>query len=369
MKFLKISLAGIIASIGIVLFFYIYFGVWTVTVNENYSSISLPETDTAFGGIFSYPYIPDSLPHYKYKKLEDKYKRRSEYINTVNEGKFISNLFFGNIGLSAESRKDIYSECKKEDEQEKRNLDFLDSLFMVVANEKDMSKKVTLNRYYYSVKDTLEMKSTVKFFNNNYFSDKGFFYFSLKGYNLKHENIFFIKNETYNLAFVKWKNADSSKNNKLDKIGHYEHKQIKVRFNKSNNSVNIPISAKLNGILKITLMITISFLIGLSLYFFIGLPIQILLNISRGKVFIVDNFKYINQICLALITATACTILLPMVLHLFFMNRIPVEIYPDSFLTVLKNSFGLIIATVILMIIRKAFKKGYDLQNEQDLTV
>ncbi len=94
MKFLKISLAGIITSLGIVLFFYIYFGVWTVTVDENHSSISMPDTDTAFGGIFSYPYITDSLPHYKYKKLEDKYKRRNDFRNNVNEGKFMSSLFF-----------------------------------------------------------------------------------------------------------------------------------------------------------------------------------------------------------------------------------------------------------------------------------
>ncbi len=261
------------------------------------------------------------------------------------------------------------SEWIKEDEQEKQNENLLDSLLIIVVNEQDPFKKNSLNRYYHSIKDSLFTNSTLKNFNNNYFSGKVFFYFSLNGYTADNENKFYIDNGSYNIAFIKWDKEESSKGNKLGKSGHYEHKQIKVRFNKSNNSINIPISFKLHGILKIALMITITFLIGFSLYFFIGLPVQILLNISRGKVFILNNLKYINQICLALMMATSFTIFLPMVLHLIFMNRIPSEIYPNSIFSILASGFGYIIATIVLLLIRKAFKKGYELQQENALTV
>jgi Protein of unknown function (DUF2975) len=367
MKF--ISTTGIITVIGIVLFCYIFFGLGAKPINQDNATISIPNADTAFGGIFSSFNISNTLPYGKYKKLEEKFNRRMEYRNTLNEGKFISSLFFGNTGFSAESMKSMDSTWYTEDKQEKQNMDLLDSLFINLNTEKDFKKKFNLKKYYDSIKNEIENKSKVNYITDIIYSGKGVFYFSLKGYNLDFNNKFFITNEKYNLAFVKLDKGTFSKDSQSIKIGHYEEKQIKVRYNQSNNSINIPISAKLYSILKTALMIIISLLSGLALYFFIGLPFQILLNISRSEVFILNNLRYINQICSALIIATLFAILLPLILHLIFMNRIPAEIYRDSILSILKNYFGLILSAIVLIIVRKAFKKGYDLQNEQDLTV
>jgi Protein of unknown function (DUF2975) len=363
MKNFKFSFIALLVTISIFLFCYVYFTYGKVASNSKISTVSLPNNDTAFGGIFSTFNLSDSLPNYEYKKLEDNFKRKKDYQTSMNDGNYISCLFIGSIGFSAELLENINYVMKSENDKEEM-LKKMDSIIIFRENEKDDLKKQELTRTYDSIRKILEKETGFDLSNENRFSGKSVSYFSLKNYKLDEENKFFLHNGKYNLAFVKWKGEDS-----LKKIGYYDHKEINIRYKKSNGSINIPISNKLHTYLKFLLMVTISLVSVASFYFFIGLPFQIFLNISRGNVFVNNNLKYLNQICAAAIIGSTIALLLPMLLHFIFMSKIPPEISPQSFLTIIQNMFGYIVACIILLLIRKAFKAGYDLKEENALTV
>jgi len=131
----------------------------------------------------------------------------------------------------------------------------------------------------------------------------------------------------------------------------------------------IPISYKEYKFISTSLSILSITFIFLLVYILLGLPIQILINISRGKAFIKKNIQMFRQMSVALFIYSLLAIFFPYLLRVLFWKTIPDDfILPRIWESVFNNLYTVLVA-VGLFLIGKAFQKGYMLQEEQDLTV
>src|ERR1035437_748396 len=60
---------------------------------------SLKTYDTAFGGIFASPYVNDSLPHYRFKLIEDSLNSIKQMQEHADKGLFALGRSIGCIGI------------------------------------------------------------------------------------------------------------------------------------------------------------------------------------------------------------------------------------------------------------------------------
>lgn len=281
------------------------------------SGITLPAEDTAFGGIFKMNNLNDSLPYYLYKKQEDSLAETRRKRDLINESSWIAEggRGFGYLGLAALPLDGIP---------------------------------------YPEVPETAELKIKTNIY-----------YLTLEGFTLYYDTKFFIANKMYNLAYPKWDVKDSAKKN-----GHYERKQIAVRYNSKDKKIMIPISKKLFDFINTSLAILPFFFIFASIYLFIGLPIQVIINISKGRAFIPKNILYLRLVSFALLIIVLLSISLPYLINYIFRAEIPSDFkfrentfnYPTSYLSQILMGVGLFIVSI-------AFQKGYRLQQEQELTI
>lgn len=196
-----------------------------------------------------------------------------------------------------------------------------------------------------------------------YESDK--WYISLYGYHLKDPSSdFFINNGTYNLAVVKWLTRTGD-----HREGIYERKQIPVRFNKSKDTILIPMSRAQYNVLSPIVSLLPLLLIGIFFYFLVGLPAVVLINISKGKAFSEKNIAMLNTSTMAMLVYTLVAIFIPYIIRLAFQSRIPGDFTQVSFADAIFDNLGNIIVCIAFFLITKAFKRGYKLQEDQDLTI
>ena len=117
-----------------------------------------------------------------------------------------------------------------------------------------------------------------------------FYCLTLNGYTTDHDNKFFIQNEKFYLAIVKWDRV-KKRTFDLTKVGHYIRKEIPVRYSAEDEKIKIPISREKYNFLNILFTILFYvFTFGMAFIFF-GLPVQILVDISRGKAFTKSNIS------------------------------------------------------------------------------
>lgn len=117
------------------------------------------------------------------------------------------------------------------------------------------------------------------------------------------------------------------------------------------------------------MLISLIVIAGIAIiYFYVGIPIQILINISRGDPFSVININYLNAIIKFTIGLTLFLLIIPRLLGFILVKDFYkdfTESNTDTVLNVLKSIFMI----VGLILIRKAFIKGKNLQHENELTV
>ena len=104
------------------------------------------------------------------------------------------------------------------------------------------------------------------------------------------------------------------------------------------------------------------------IYFYVGIPIQILVNISRGDAFSVININYLKAVTKFSIALTLFSFIIPRLLGFILVKDFYkdfTESNSDTVLNVLKSIFMI----VGLILIRKAFIKGKNLQQENELSV
>lgn len=369
----KRSLSVLALVIAILITTYFIVTVWgTTTSNENVSGRGTTDVfptcdDTAFGGLFAQPApVNDSLPHYLYQRLTDSIKRVNEDRQLENRSVSKEGWAYGSLGMYTLRTPETRYEEKV---RFKQITDLLDSL-TIAADKKiaTLTNKDSIQR----IKDLL--RDTLDYFNRTgnkpriENAPKDLHYLSLQGYSLPKETKFFIQNGTYNLAYLKVDSVKKS-HDETWRYGHYERKQIRIRYSAEEMLLLIPVSAQLYKVLSIAGLFASCFLVAAGIYFFLGFPLQILINISRGRAFDDKNVRRLNLMALVLLILTLGSILSPYILRLCFWKMIPNDFIFPGIWSKVNDRFELFIAVVVLFITGKAFQKGNKLQKEQDLTI
>jgi hypothetical protein len=104
------------------------------------------------------------------------------------------------------------------------------------------------------------------------------------------------------------------------------------------------------------------------LYFVVARPAKVLINIANGRAFIAENYRILNWTGYVLIAGAVLPPLLSFLLSLLFHASIPAEVgyyFGDHLLRVSK----LFITGIGVLVLAKAFRIGYYLQEEQKLIV
>jgi len=191
---------------------------------------------------------------------------------------------------------------------------------------------------------------------------------TLNGYTTDHDNKFFIQNDKFYLAIVKW---DRVRKRTFDstKIGHYIRKEIPFRYSAEDEKIKIPISKKKYAFLNFLFTILYyASLFGMAFIFF-GLPVQILIDISRGKAFTKSNIRRFKIMAWVLFSYALFKTFAPYIINFFYQRLIPEELRLEPIGYRIINILYLFLIAVALYIVGKAFQKGYSLQEEEELTV
>jgi Protein of unknown function (DUF2975) len=369
MKVQKISVVAVLIVPFAVLLIFFFNTRGSRVNNVQVPIITIPDSDTAFAGIFFRPTYSENDTSSQHKKIEKDFLERKEKMKIINEGELLHGLSFGFIGvqnfpLGTDSMEITYKQ--KDTDRIILISKKMEGIIDSIKKNTDTIKNVNYTKIYDSLRNEYD-KNEMDIYQTEYKVMGYNHYFSLSGYEFKeNETKFFIDKGTYNLAYVKWVNE-----NKTDsqRVGMYLTKKIDIRYSSANKRILIPITESRHIQLKTILMATIFLLIGIAMYFFLGLPFQILLNISRGKAFCLGNIKYLNQMIFAACIFYTLVFLSPYLFQLIFIDKIPTEIFYSSFSKTLGRNFFSLFLISILFLIKKAFEKGYNLQEENALTV
>jgi hypothetical protein len=261
--------------------------------------------DTAFNGLFSSPGFYGLMTYEEYKRMDDSFNIAKSERDIENKSRFSKIISLGAIG--------VHTNIKRK-----------------------LSDTNTAPDHQYS------------------------HYFALNGYTHDENVHFFMENGAFNLAYVKWHAPNK---------GHYERKAIPVRFSQERGSVLFPLTKSQYRWISGLVYALVLLYVFIAIFCFLGLPAQVLINISRGKPFEPRNIGYLRIMSLALFLQVILSLISPYVLHLFFRNRIPPEFELKPFLPLLFNNTYQVVAALAILLIAKAFQRGYKLQQEQDLTI
>ncbi len=369
----RISLIALVVTVlltSFALYFLYSIEVVATSNNSSYSTIDLPESDTAFGGIFYMPHIPDSLPYSRYKLIEDSFSRIKQSIDIKNSSTGGSGFFNSVWGLF-EINNRSFSEMPHSTLFMDTNSDpvmkaFIDSMNLLYPHP---SEKEMIDRDLEIDKKFQERhKDKFDSARKELEKDKSY-YFALNGYELKgYDSKFYIKDNTYNLAYVKW---DTTKKTRYDTVtnGHYESKQLKIRYASTTNRILIPVDKRTHTVLSIGMFgfTVITFMVFL--YFFFGLPVQVLLNIAKGKAFTEKNINMLKQISWAALVISTLTIAGPYIFRLIFWKMIPGDFVLKPFLNTLVQNLPILFMSLVAFFVAKAFQRGHKLQQYEDLTI
>jgi hypothetical protein len=332
-------------------------------------SIRLPESDTAFGGIFFEPKINDSLPHYEYKRLKDSFEKAKKSIELKNRSALANSLMFGFIGAASFSNFD-YSNYINESNNDRLTKLMMDSIrsigeeFPYTKDSLELNKKKRLicdisnrlNIRINNINDSIEVSSSKKY------------YLTLEGYQVNMESHFFIKDDTYNLAYVIW---DSVRKYTAHSVtdGHYEQKRVSVRYSKEDEKVFVPLSSVQYTLISTAILLAQWLSIAISLYFILGLPIQILIRISKGNAFSAINVKSLRLIAFFCFVYALTGSLSPHLFSFAFKSVIPDDFKLPPIIYYFYQYLSYFFSAVMIFMLSIAFKKGHKLQQEQNLII
>lgn len=364
---LALAIAGLITTFLFVMFKMVT-AVSIGSIEDGGTSVDLPETDTAFGSIFYTPRFNDSLPHYLYKHMEDSANKIKAEGEIENRGIGGGGMGVGLFGVYSMDRPEKYTYKER---MIKESLERMDEATitadqrMAAATNKDSIEKIknqlrdSLDFYKRYYGKRIAMTGKVK---------DQYYYIGIDGYRLDDESKFFIQNETYNLAYVKW---DTGKTNASSnwKHGHYERKEIPVRYSAENERVLVPVTKhQYDALRSLFYILWFVVLVG-ALYFFLGIPVQVLLNISRGLAFDENNVRYFRVIARLFFVFGLMYLFGPYIMDLFLRIIVPADFKRAPFAEGLGTPCWLFVLSIAVYITGKAFQKGNTMQKEQDLTI
>lgn len=331
-------------------------------------SVSVPADDTSFAGIFFNPSVNDSLPHYQYRKIEDSLKLIKTKKELSNRSLATDNRI-GFIGAASIDEDHDYDRSKMIEKNPLSvmmmdSINELNSKLVADADSVDLLKNKKLMGeliWRYKVHINKLHDSLNKVGNRSY-------YLSLSNYVADPETYFFIDKGTYHLAYVVY---DSVVKRTYDsvKLGHYERKEINVRFSKEENKVLIPVKKSWFTFLSILVFIFQLGTIAALAMFTVGLPVQILISISKGQAFTPKNLYRLRAIAVFFLVYGVIAVTAPYLVHFIFRQQIPHELNMGAGILAFTNRLIYFFIAAIVFILSVAFKNGYRLQQEQNLII
>ncbi len=155
------------------------------------------------------------------------------------------------------------------------------------------------------------------------------------------------------------------------RVGDFKTAETKFELEQLDQNrwqINYPLSKTQYTVWQ-AIVIVLSFLaVGLLFMALIGLPLQLLFLIAKGKAFSDKVLIIFYTIASILLCSGIFLAIFRITLHLYYKAQVP---YPVTFYYYddIMNGWSLVIGGLIVLLFAKAFQRGYDLQQEQELTV
>lgn len=363
---LTLAVAGLLFTF----FFILFRSTSSVSFADHHggTSIDLPQSDTAFGGLFYTAQFNDSLPHYLYMRMEDSAKKVKAESEIENRGVSVNGMSMGIFGVYSMDRPQPYTVRERMIKELLTQMDNAE----IAADQKRAAttNKDSIEKINSQLRDSLAYYKRI---HEKKMSDVGqhkekYYYVGLEGFKLDRDSKFFIQNETYNLAYVKWDTVSKNPNSNW-KHGHYERKEIPVRYSAEDERVFIPVTHNQYNAMNALLYVICFGLLFAGLYFFFALPVRVLINISKGKAFDDQNVRNFNIMARAFLIMGLLSLVVPYILDCCLRSIVPHEFKRITFPENAWNNCWIFLVAIAVFITGKAFQKGNTLQKEQDLTI
>jgi hypothetical protein len=198
--------------------------------------------------------------------------------------------------------------------------------------------------------------------------DQDQYYLTLKSYNLDLRAFTYSLNKKNFIEYFVPNNSDKNR----PESGQTVSKQIPVRIAQENEkeewTVYFPISRPAATAFRILMLIFIViFWIG-AFCILIYLPLRFLYLVAKGKAFSDESIGSLHLIAWFLLGIGILHPLLKIIIHLIFINQIPPPVH-FSFFDAIMSGWGFLISGLMVLLFAKAFLRGSQLEEDQDLTI
>jgi len=194
------------------------------------------------------------------------------------------------------------------------------------------------------------------------------YFVALPNYIIKQNASYYIEKDKYYLDYFV---PDSLSAGGVS-LGHHEKKEIKVRYavgdSDEGGTVLIPVSKQVYNFYRFLTNAVFVLLIIVGIVVVCIFPFSVLVNIAYGAPFAKSNIRKLSIIGWSLLTIPIINSIIPLIIGFFLRNKIPDQFYFPAQLAFMDSKTWLIAAVAILLF-ASAFKQGYKLQQEQDLTI
>jgi hypothetical protein len=332
--------------------------------NLGTDSITIPTDDTTFRNAFFSPDINDSLPYYEYRKIQDSFARIKAYIDIENKGKNTRATYLGFIGFTQLKayQPNFFPTTQSELDHLQSQLDSFEKLMPGI---KDKDSLLSMKKKASGIRDLIYGQYSGNLLTNRTNLE---YFITFRDIQIKENNHFFVQNGKYYMAHPVWETI-KKEGEYMYRSGHYTRIPLKVRYDTDQKMLLIPSNRVLYKFLKILFSVLVLGFTIISIYIIIGLPVSILGSISIGQVFTLTNIRQLKIIYIFLLIISLLKIISPLLIFWFISFFTPPVFKTPSIFESLYSSLPLLIAGLAVILISKAFQKGYKLQQEEDFTV
>lgn len=242
-----------------------------------------------------------------------------------------------------------------------------DSIFNITQwrNDRTIGRGSSINCFLFGIKDIYECDSCFSIDDHKYHTAyKKKYFMQLNGFTLKNNFSFKIDKDKYYIEKIY-----------LDKPGDiWTKKEITVRYSPGyppsykDGALLIPVSKKTYDVLKTIVWLLYVLTALIMFYVLFILPAKVLMTIAAGNPFTKTNVKRLNITGWTILIGALIPPLISILIEWTLSKRIPNEIYYPFIQSVFDYKF-ILAAGLIVLLIANAFRHGYNLQQEQDLTI
>lgn len=194
------------------------------------------------------------------------------------------------------------------------------------------------------------------------------YFYIMKGWKMKSnenstwgDNTYYVENAVPYLRKHILKSTKGTHSN-------WEMKEIKLNYfcDRDNKTILIPIGKSIYNFSKITLLV-IMFIFVSAYLVCASMAFKILHNISKGKVFIEENIRMLRQASFITILTPLLCILIVLSQRLIFYGYFDENIVMD--MELYKFYAKLLLSGLAVSVLYSVFKRGFNIQQENDLVV